>query len=130
LTFIPTSQAMFHTGAWPGCWVAQKEVSMFQLLLLGIVLLIPAALGMVLVRGLFLAGLTVLSMAAVFIMGIGALALVIAVASFFGLVEVLGDDNVGWAISLSIVIGLWIAFSLVRAGKNEVVTKVRHWLGR
>lgn len=103
---------------------------MFQLLLLGIVLLIPAALGMVLVRGLFLAGLTVLSMAAVFIMGIGALALAIAVASFFGLVEVLGDDNVGWAISLSIVIGLWIAFSLVRAGKNEVVTKVRHWLGR
>lgn len=103
---------------------------MFQLLLLGMVLLIPAALGMVLVRGLFLAGLTVVSMAAVFIMGIGALALAIAVASFFGLVEVLGDDNVGWAISLSIVIGLWITFSLVRAGQREVMTKVRYWLGR
>lgn len=102
---------------------------MVPLLLLGMLLLFPVIIGVVALRTLWMAVLVIVTLAAILVMGVGATALAIAVACFFALFELLGDQNAGWALSLSIMLGLLVTLLIIRAAKREILLKVRRWRG-
>lgn len=103
---------------------------MIPLLLLGILLLFSGLVGMAVLRGLWVLALMIVAAAAFFLIGVGATAFAIAAACFFALYELFGEQHIGWAISLSIMLGLLTTILILRVARQEVLLRVYRWRGR
>lgn len=103
---------------------------MIPLLLLGLILLFSGLIGFVVMRGLWVLALMIVAAATFFLIGVGATAFAIAVACFFALFEFFGERHIGWAISLSITLGLLTMFLILRVARQEVLIRVHRWRGR
>lgn len=103
------------------------------LIFIGLLLLSGLVLVFLLMRlvqfvSLLAFGLLVMALGAV--AGISAL---VSAVSLFGLYQLWGEQHAGWAILTSVILGLLVAASLIRALFKEVsgrAIQLKRWLGR